>query len=66
MADIKGADMGAIEKEEDAESDQHRGPYQAADGAAMAVTAKAVAHVETPFSVGGRVRRAKPKTFPQG
>jgi hypothetical protein len=52
VAEIEGTDVGAIEKEKDAKSDQHRGPHQSADSAAMAVTMNAVAHNYNLFQLG--------------
>src|SRR5579863_8633405 len=57
VVEIEGAVVRAIEEKENAYGDQNRGPHQAADGAALAVTMNAVAHVNP---------RSRSKTFFRG
>ena len=49
VVEIERASVRAIKEEENANGNQHRGPHQAADGAALAVTMNAVAHWLTSF-----------------
>jgi hypothetical protein len=61
MAEIERPEMCAVEEKQNANGDQHRGPHEAADGAALAVTMNAVAHWLTSFRCKSKNLSSGPK-----